>query len=175
MAKIYTPVQDYSGYSAGVKFDLGVGVSTNAVAIAWFKAHGYTVVDDILDLATLDKLNKDVLMEIATQLTIVTTNKTKKDLVEAIRALFIVQAVSVTSSKTLSLEVDATSQITTSIDPETAYNKSLLYASSDDTKATVSDTGLITAIAEGTATITITAAGNEDASDTIEVTVITGT
>lgn len=49
-----------------------------------------------------------------------------------------------------------TQQITTAFTPADASNQDLLYSSSDPTKATVNATGLITAVATGTATITVT-------------------
>lgn len=173
MAKIYSPVEDYCGNSAGVKFEKGVGVTDSAVAIAWFTAHGYTVVSDEIDLATLDKLNKDILIEIATKLEIDTTSKTKQQLVDAIRAVFVVGSISITSSTELSLVVGATSQIEASALPETALEKALTYSSSDETKATVSGTGLITAVAAGTSTITVASTEIPSVSGTIAVTVTT--
>lgn len=60
------------------------------------------------------------------------------------------------SPTTKSLAVGATQQITVTIAPSDATIKTVTYESSDPTKATVSATGLITAVAEGTATITVT-------------------
>lgn len=51
--------------------------------------------------------------------------------------------------------VGATQQLTTTFTPANATNKNLTYTSSDVTKATVNATGLVTAIAAGTATITV--------------------
>ena len=47
MAKIYTPVKGYNGISASVTFKEGVGETSDAHLIEWFRAHGYTVVEDI--------------------------------------------------------------------------------------------------------------------------------
>lgn len=58
------------------------------------------------------------------------------------------------SQKSFTGTVGATKQITATIEPESATDKTVTWLSSDDTKATVSDNGLITIIAEGSATIT---------------------
>lgn len=47
MAKIYTPVKGYNGISASVTFKEGVGETSDAHLLEWFRAHGYTVVEDI--------------------------------------------------------------------------------------------------------------------------------
>lgn len=58
---------------------------------------------------------------------------------------------------TLSLAGTKTHQITVFFGPANASNKKVTYVSSDITKATVSATGLVTGIAVGTASITVTA------------------
>ena len=50
---------------------------------------------------------------------------------------------------------------------------SVTYASSSTGKATVSDSGLITAVGAGTATITVTAVHDTSATDTVVATVVT--
>ena len=57
-----------------------------------------------------------------------------------------------TASKT----VGQTQQLTPTVLPASAVNKKVTYSTSDATKATVSATGLVTAVAAGTATITVT-------------------
>ena len=58
--------------------------------------------------------------------------------------------------ESLSLTVAETSQLTAEVQPSDAADKSLTWASSDTNVATVSATGLVTAKAPGTATITVT-------------------
>lgn len=70
----------------------------------------------------------------------------------------------------MSVASDATEQITCTFTPADASIQDLTYESSDPTKATVSATGLITAVAAGTAVITVRAVDG-GASDTITVTV----
>lgn len=74
------------------------------------------------------------------------------------------------SPKTKSLAVGATQQLTATIAPTDASIKSVKYSTSDATKATVSASGLVTGVAAGTATITVT---TDDGSktDTCAVTV----
>jgi len=77
-----------------------------------------------------------------------------------------------------SLDIAATAQITVSatINPGEGYEpiekdvtENSTYESSDDEVATVSADGLVTAVGEGTATITVTYAG---ATEEVEVTVV---
>jgi hypothetical protein len=69
------------------------------------------------------------------------------------------------------LTVAQESQITTTFDPVTTTDKRLTYATSDATKATVSASGLVTGVAAGAATITITSSADTRLTDTVDVTV----
>lgn len=72
----------------------------------------------------------------------------------------------------LDLSNGETQQITNTFTPAAgALDTTVYYKSSDPTKATVSPTGLITAVGVGTATITIST-NVEGVSDTIAVTVV---
>lgn len=46
MAQIIAPNKDYTGESASVTFVKGVGETSDAYLIEWFKTHGYTVIED---------------------------------------------------------------------------------------------------------------------------------
>lgn len=46
MAQIIAPNKDYNGESASVTFVKGVGETSDAYLVEWFKEHGYTVIDD---------------------------------------------------------------------------------------------------------------------------------
>jgi phi13 family phage major tail protein len=85
-------------------------------------------------------------------------------------------AVAVTSvtlvPDTLSLTVGAVQQLAATVLPANATNKGVLYTTSDATKATVSSSGLVTAVAAGTATITVTTSDGSF-TDTCAVTVTT--
>lgn len=78
-------------------------------------------------------------------------------------------AISITPA-TVTLASAATQQIAVTFTPSDATNKDVIYTTSDATKATVSVTGLITAVATGSATITAT---SEDGgfTDTVVVTI----
>lgn len=69
------------------------------------------------------------------------------------------------------LTVGETLEISATITPDDAANKSVVWSSSNDNVANVSDNGVVTAIAEGTATITATAADGSGVTETCEVTV----
>ncbi|AQW88630.1 structural protein with Ig domain [Serratia phage BF] len=73
---------------------------------------------------------------------------------------------------TLALKVGATSQLDASVAPSDATDKSIAWSSDDATKATVSSTGLVTAVANGSATITATTSDGSK-TDTCVVTVTT--
>ena len=71
---------------------------------------------------------------------------------------------------TVSVEIGAKTQLTATVKPAGATNKKVTYSSSDDTKATVSATGEVSGVAEGTATITVTTEdGNKTATSTVTV------
>lgn len=46
MAQIIAPNKDYNGESASVTFIKGVGETSDAYLIEWFRTHGYTVTED---------------------------------------------------------------------------------------------------------------------------------
>lgn len=72
-----------------------------------------------------------------------------------------------TASKT----VGQTQQLTPTVLPANALNKAVTYTTSDATKATVNSSGLVTAVAAGTATITVkTADGNKTATCVVTIT-----
>ena len=73
------------------------------------------------------------------------------------------------SASTLALKVEETSQLVATILPENATNKSVTWASNNLEVVTVSNNGLVTAIAVGTATISATAG---DKTATCSVTVL---
>ena len=72
------------------------------------------------------------------------------------------------ASHTLHIGTDLSYQLTTTLTPTNATN-TLVWSSTDNSVATVSDSGLVTPVSAGTATIAVLA-GN--ASDTIEITVV---
>ena len=71
---------------------------------------------------------------------------------------------------TLTIAALATSQLTKQVLPSDATVQTVTYASSDPTKATVNSTGLVTGVAAGTATITVTTTSGAK-TDTCVVTV----
>lgn len=54
MATIKAPNRVYNGVSAGVQFSGGEGATDNPAAIAWFRVHGYEVIEDIPPAETED-------------------------------------------------------------------------------------------------------------------------
>jgi uncharacterized protein YjdB len=76
----------------------------------------------------------------------------------------------VLDKETLELEAGKTGGLTATISPSDATNLNVVWTSSDETVATVAN-GVVTAVAEGTATITATSAENAEIKDTCIVTV----
>jgi len=87
-----------------------------------------------------------------------------------------IQIISVTgivlNYSTLSLQPDGTKQLTATFEPEGASNKAVKWTSSDATVATVSTDGLVTAVAEGTCTITCSAKDGSGVKAECQVTVV---
>ena len=93
--------------------------------------------------------------------------------VNATCSITVVQPVtSITLNKTtLSLEGGSTYQLTATPKPDTAEDKTVTWSSSNENVATVSEDGLVTAVAKGTADITVTSAAAPTVSNTCKVTV----
>lgn len=80
------------------------------------------------------------------------------------------------SPSTATINVGATRQLTATVLPSNATNKAVSWSSSNTSIATVSSSGLVTGMAAGTATITVTTQdGNKTATCTITVTTPTST
>ena len=75
------------------------------------------------------------------------------------------------SQTTASIAVNQTLQLTAAVTPSNATNKAVTWSSSNTSVATVSSTGLVTAKAVGSATITVTTADGSNKSATCLVTV----
>ena len=73
-----------------------------------------------------------------------------------------VKSVKLNKSKA-SMEIGKTVQLKATVNPNNATDKSVIWSSNNDLIATVSETGLVTAIAPGTATITATANNGKSA------------
>lgn len=81
-----------------------------------------------------------------------------------------VESIEVTpASKTIDLSEGETVQLVVAFTPANASSKDVTYVSSDPTKATVSATGLVTPVATGTTTITVTTRNGK--TDTSAITV----
>lgn len=75
------------------------------------------------------------------------------------------------NKETLSLAAAETSQLEATVTPDTTTTKTVTWSSSDETVATVSDAGLVTAVADGTATITCVCSSDPSVKAECEVTV----
>ncbi|MBQ3543804.1 MAG: Ig-like domain-containing protein [Lachnospiraceae bacterium] len=73
------------------------------------------------------------------------------------------------SPSTLTITVGNTGKLTATVSPENTTDKSLTWTSSDTSVATVNKSGVVTAVAEGTATITATTFNGYKATATVTV------
>ena len=98
------------------------------------------------------------------------------DLISRVEALEEPEPINVTGVKldktTLSLEVGGTETLNATISPENASYKDVSFTSSDEAIATVDDNGLVTAVAPGSAEITVESLmdGSKTAKCTLTVT-----
>ncbi len=75
------------------------------------------------------------------------------------------------NKKTLSLEKNATETLTVTFDPKDATDKVVEWSSSNTSVATVDANGKVTAVAKGTATVTVNLKSDSSVKDTCQVTV----
>lgn len=73
-----------------------------------------------------------------------------------------VTSVAISPEQVSALNPEGTVQLSATVLPENATDKSVVYASLDQTVATVSETGLVTAVAVGSTKITATAGEHQD-------------
>ena len=69
----------------------------------------------------------------------------------------------------VTLDVGGSQQLKWTVEPSNATNKKLIFKSSDDSVATVSNTGYITAVKNGNAVITVTSDDNNTIYDFCKV------
>ena len=126
------------------------------------------------EVATVDNTGKVTAVKAGNADITVTTkdgNKTAKCTLTVTAKQIPVTGVTLDKS-TLSLEVGATATLNATIAPSNASYKAVGFTSSDDTVATVDNDGLVTAVAPGTADITVEsiADGSKTAKCTLTVT-----
>ena len=108
-------------------------------------------------IATVDNTGKVTAVKAGNADITVTTkdgNKTAKCTLTVTAKQIPVTGVTLDKS-TLSLEVGATGNLVATVSPENASYKAVRFTSSDEAIATVDDNGLVTAVAPGTADITV--------------------
>ena len=75
------------------------------------------------------------------------------------------------NKNTLALTVGGSDTLTATVLPDNATNKNVTWESSDSRVATVDENGKVTAVKQGTATITVKSVSNDTVTDTCDVTV----
>lgn len=61
--KILSPNRSYTGISAGVDFLRGVGETNDPNLIDWFKEHGYSIIEEDVDLKPSEKKLEEMAVE----------------------------------------------------------------------------------------------------------------
>ncbi len=103
-------------------------------------------------------------------LTVTTYNLENNDITDTFTITKSIPADSVTLDQTsLTLESGSTATLTATVEPETATDKAVTWSSSNEDVATVDENGVVTALSEGSATITATAASGASASCQVTV------
>ncbi len=127
------------------------------------------------NIATVDQSGKVTAVAIGKSIITVTTadgNKTAQcEITVEAAAVTTVDVTGVTVTPSATIKEGATSQLTCTVSPANATNKAVTWTSSAPAIATVDGNGLVTAVAEGTATITVTSVANKSFKATCTVTV----
>ena len=163
-------------------------MSSDSVALSWTRPvniSGYTLYKDGKYLLTLEAKTTSYTLtglsagsshkiEICAFVTDINDKKTEgeKTAVTITTSSDTVQSVSF-NSRPSSLKVGATYQLTVKVTPESTANKSVTYSSSNTSVATVSSSGLITALKEGTTTIKAVSVANPSKEVSFTLTVTT--
>lgn len=105
----------------------------------------------------------------STSIIVTTANSISKVISVIVKSDVIpVESVAV-APKSIEMYIDDTQSIVATVTPDNATNKAISWSSSDNTVATVSATGSVTAVGVGTAEITASSANGKTASTTVEV------
>lgn len=168
--KFYLPVS-----AAKIQNFKATSVSGNEITLSWARPsniNGYKLYVDGNLKATLEPV------ETTYKLTGLTSGKTYKIAISAYyknvegekSEISVttqsgdVQAVTITNKPSSPLKPGATFQLQVSVTPSNAINTNVTYKSQDTTVATVSSTGLISAIKDGQTVITVTSVANPNKS-----------
>lgn len=140
--------------------EVGIGSEENlAVEITPKEAESTAVSWKSLNPAVATVSDEGVVKGIATGTTEITATAAGKTATCTVKVLYVsVQSLTLSETK-VSLAAGKTLSLTVKIAPLYASSKKVSWASADPAVATISDKGLVTAVAAGTTTITATAGG----------------
>ena len=158
-----TVTRDISSGNTTTQLKAKVSPSGASQSVTWSSSN--------TSVATVDSKGKVTMLKAGTAtITAKTSNgKTATVTVKVTGSITAVTGITLNQSS-LSLDKGATSQLTATITPSNATDKTVTWKSSDDSVASVDANGLVTAKKAGTATITATSSNGKTATATVTVT-----
>ncbi|MGO5288738.1 Ig-like domain-containing protein [Pseudoscardovia suis] len=159
-----TVTRDISSGNTTTQLKAKVSPSGASQSVTWSSSN--------TSVATVDSKGKVTMLKAGTAtITAKTSNgKTATVTVKVTGSITAVTGISLNQSS-LSLDKGATSQLTATITPSNATDKTVTWKSSDGSVASVDANGLVTAKKAGTVTITATSSNGKTATATVTVTV----
>ena len=166
-----TPVTGVTLNKNTLTLEIG-GTTTLTATVAPENATDKTVTweSDKTNIATVDNTGKVTAIKDGTAIiTAKTANgKAATCTVTVNKAVVPVESVTLNKSE-ITLEIDDTETLTATVSPESATDKTVTWTSDKENIATVDNTGKVTAIKDGTATITATTANGKTATCSVTV------
>ncbi len=158
--QVYVPPTLVTGITVNTKtMDLNVGESktvTATVSPAGATNKSITWTSSDSSIATVNNgVVKAIKVGTAT-ITVNTVDGNKKDTVVVTVKPIDVTSIVIKNKDVTKLEAGQTLKLETTISPNNATNKEVIWTSSDSNIATVDNTGLVTSLSKGTVTITVT-------------------
>ena len=170
----YVPVTAITATIDNAEFETGKTATITAAPTpetASFNALTYTSSDEAIATVNTEGVVTGVAAGKATITVKAEMENISKTVDVTVKAPAIIPTIITLNETEIALDVETTTfTLTAEVGPEGA-NQTVTYASSDETVATVSAEGVITAVTPGTATITVTSAAKNDITATANVTV----
>ena len=156
--------------------DISVNINEEAKITVYVKPENATIPEISFESSNEDVVKVDKFGNITPvgegEATITVKSVDDLEKMDSIKVIVKVPVTNITVDKTeITINRGNEDRIITTVTPDEATNKKLIYKSSDETVVTVDQNGNITAVGEGKATITITSEDNKNVKEEISVTV----